>query len=77
MPNLAREMEAYKAILPTLLDQQGKFVVIAEGKVLGVFSTYDDALEYAYKQRGLEPFLLKQIAQFETAHYSTRAACPA
>lgn len=67
-----KELETYQENLPSLLGDAGKFVVIQGTVLLGVFSTYDDALAEAYKAYGETPFLIKQIQVDETIHCFTR-----
>jgi hypothetical protein len=69
---LEREMETYRRELPSLLDRQGKWVVIHGDKVIGVWDTCGDALQAAYEKCGLPPFLVKQIMEFERPGYFPR-----
>jgi competence protein ComGF len=69
---LEQELETYKAHLPELKQQEGKFVLIHQGDVIDTFSSYDDAIKQGYKQFGLEPFLVKQIHAIEPTFYVTR-----
>jgi hypothetical protein len=61
MATLERELETYKKALPTLLDKQGKYVLIKGDAVAGVWGTYEDAIQEGYRLFKLEPFLVKQI----------------
>ena len=74
---LSRELATYNAHLDELLIEQGKFVLVAEDSVLGIFDTYRDALAAGYAARGLSPFLVKQIASHEVAANFTRSLEPA
>ena len=69
---LEREIETYKRKLPELKDQEGKFALIHEDDLVGVFDTYDDALTIGYKQFNLVPFLVKQIQAVEQVQFVTR-----
>jgi len=69
---LEREVETYKRKLPELKEQEGKFALIHEDEVVGVFDTYEDALAVGYKQFNLTPFLVKQIQTIEQVQFVTR-----
>lgn len=62
---LEKELKAYQKALPELTADEGKFVVIKDDEVAGVFDTYEDALKVGYSKFGLDPFLVKQISQGE------------
>ena len=74
MSALEKELETYREKLPSLLPEEGKFVLIHDGDVAGTFDTYSDALTEGYKLFKLEPFLVKQIQAIEQAHFIARAA---
>jgi hypothetical protein len=77
--SLSRELKAYERLLPTLVNHEGKFALIAGAKLVGLFDTYADALAAGYTARGLKPFLVKQVSQVELVAYFTRdlgKACP-
>lgn len=78
MPSpLERELNKYKAELPNLLmHSEGKYVVIAEDEIVGVYETYADAMNVGYQTRKLEPFLVKQIKEVDPVHYITRPVLP-
>lgn len=70
---LEKELETYTRELPTLLSQEGKFVLIEDDKVVDVFGTYEDALKEGYELFGLNtPFLVKQIRAVEEIQFVTR-----
>ena len=69
---LQKEIETYNAKLPELLGSIGRFVLIKGDQVEGIYDTYADALKVGYERFKLEPFLVKQIAPAEQAHYFTR-----
>lgn len=80
MPNepLSLELQTYKAHLSELEPSEGKFALVCERKVLGVYDTYRDALAAGYEKVGLRPFLVKQISKVETVSFFSRdiaAAC--
>jgi hypothetical protein len=69
---LEKELATYHANLPTLLDQEGRYVVIHGDQVASTWQTYEDALKAGYEHFGLEPFLVKQIRAVEPVHYLSR-----
>jgi hypothetical protein len=71
---IEKELETYREKLPSLVAEEGKFVLIHDGEVAGTFDTYADALAEGYQRFKLEPFLVKQIQQIEQAHFIARAA---
>ena len=58
---LEKEIKTYESHLPALLTKSGKFVLIQEADIVGVYETYDDALTIGYERFGLDPFLVKRI----------------
>ncbi len=70
--SLEKELETYKKNLPSLIADEGKFVVIQGSEILGVFGTYEDALTAGYKKFGIKPFLVKKIMAVEQVQYFTR-----
>ena len=64
---LERELETYQRLLHSeLAVEEGRFALIAEDHLLGVFDSYNDALTAGYKERRLDPFLVKKVASIET-----------
>lgn len=77
---LELEIKTYNQLLPNLLTNAGKHVLIKGSDVAGTYDTYEDALKVGYEKFGLEPFLIKKIAPAEQVSYFTRSfvgACPA
>lgn len=72
MAALETELATYKAKLPTLLNEQGKFVLIKGADVVGTFEAYADAIQAGYAKFGIEPFLVKKIAADEQIAYFSR-----
>lgn len=70
--NFKKELAAYAAKLSELQQHSGKFVLIKEDKIEGVFDSYADALKFGYDRFKLEPFLVKQIAPSERVLFFTR-----
>ncbi len=73
---LEKELATYKANLPSLLEKQGKFVLIHGDDVIETFAAYEDAIKDGYRRFGLEPFLVKQIQAIESVQYVTRCVTP-
>ena len=69
---LEKDLIKYKELLPTLTGSEGKFAVIFQGELAGIFQSYEDALQAGYKAAGTEPFLVKKIAATEFISYFTR-----
>ena len=73
---LEKELATYQQELHKLIANTGKFVVIHEDKVSGIWETYQDALQEGYRLFGLEPFLVKEIQALDLAHHFTRDVQP-
>ena len=58
---LEPELKTYERLKPELLQQEGQFAVIAGDSLLGVYSTYSDALKIGYEKCRLSPFLVQKI----------------
>jgi len=71
-PQFARELATFARKKEELKSQEGKYAVISGDDVLGVFASYTDALECGYNQKGLEPFLVKQISPIDIVANFTR-----
>lgn len=66
---LETEYATYLSLLPRLAHEEGKFALIHDGDLAGVYETYQDALAAGYEKFGLKPFLVKQIAATESPTY--------
>ncbi len=73
---LEKELEVFKAKLPELTGQEGKFALVHGDKFVDVFGTYEDALKEGYKLFKLDPFLVKQIQTVERVQFITRISAP-
>jgi hypothetical protein len=63
---LEKEMETYRRELPNLLEtDEGRFVLIQGDKVDSVWDTRADAVQAGDDRFGLEPFMVKQILEYE------------
>lgn len=70
---LAKELETFERLLPTLLDRTGHFAVIVGDKLIGTYSTWEDACKVGYQHAGIDkPFLVKKIEEVESINYFTR-----
>lgn len=73
---LEKELATYNQKLPEFKGSEGKFVVIHGDDVLGIYSTYDDAIKEGYSKLGLKPFLVKQVNTLEQIQFISRFAAP-
>ena len=62
---LEAALETYRQNLALLLKEEGKFVLIFERNIAGLFDTYEDALSAGYEKFGVKPFLVKRIEAVE------------
>ena len=62
MKGLERELKAFEKMLPKLLlSDKGKFALVFDGKLLGTFTSKEDALKFGIEKVGNEEFLIRQI----------------
>jgi hypothetical protein len=76
---LAKELETFGRLLPSLLDREGHFAVILGEELVGVYAAYEDALRSGYTKAGPNiPFLVKRIVPNEPPQVLRRAVtlCP-
>jgi hypothetical protein len=69
---LERDLNKFKELLPSLSASEGKYALVYQANLVGIFDSYNDALSAGYKAAGLEPFLVKRIATTEVISYFTR-----
>jgi len=63
---LGIELKTYEQHRDELLGTaEGKFVLIYNDQIAGVFESKKDAIEQGYRQFGNVPFLVKQIVKIE------------
>ncbi|MBI3798266.1 MAG: hypothetical protein HY268_15045 [Deltaproteobacteria bacterium] len=63
---LATELKTYERHREELLGAaEGKFVLIHEAEVVGVYESQMDAIAEGYRRFGNVPFLVKQIVKIE------------
>lgn len=59
---LEKEMNVFDKQLPDLLEKSaGKFVLIKEDEIIGVYEAREDALRAGYEKFRQEPFLVREI----------------
>ncbi len=66
-------------MLPKLLSSdQGKFALVYEGKLVGTFTSQEDALKFGLEKIGNTDFLIKQIVSLQEPLYFFHgiSACP-
>jgi len=73
---LEKELQTYEQKQEELMAHKGKYALIYQDQVLGVFAAYEDALQEGYKKVGTEPFLVKCIESTETVQHFTRGIEP-
>ena len=59
------ELATYRAMLPVLKADEGKFVLIRGEEIAGTFNSWEEAVRFGYERFKLDPFLVKQIQTFE------------
>jgi len=72
MSTFDKELQTYAEKLPELQKDSGRYVLIHNGNVEGIFDTYADALKMGYEKFKLERFLVKQIEATEKVMSFTR-----
>ena len=69
---LERELAAFRARLPELAADEGKFALVRGETLVGVFDSYEAAITAGYERFRLERFLVKEIRAVERPHSVTR-----
>ena len=62
---LETEFATYRASLPVLGPEEGKFVLIQGEEIAGTFHSWEAAVKAGYDRFKFDPFLVKQIQTFE------------
>jgi hypothetical protein len=70
--DLEKDEAALQLLLPKLTADAGKFALVFEEKLVGVFATYEDALSKGYEVAGLKSFLVEQISQIPQVQQFSR-----
>jgi hypothetical protein len=66
MELLREELATFEKSKPALLgSDEGRWALIHQGRVIGVFDTEGDAIAAGYRELGNVPFLTKQIVPTE------------
>lgn len=77
---LEKELETFRRELPALLRDAanlGQFALVHGETVAGLYPTFEAALSAGYDKFGLEPFLVKEVADREEPRYFSRnLRCP-
>lgn len=80
MDDLSKELSTYRLKLPTLIGQQGKFVLIKGENIDGVYNTYSEAMTAGYTKHGISsPFFVRKISPVEQVLFFSRdlgTECP-
>ena len=79
MEALDKDEQALQKELPRLLASAGKFALVVNESLVGVFDSYDAALGKGYERAGLKPFLVQKISSIPQIQQFTRLAgteCP-
>ena len=63
--SLARDLVTYRDNLKELLRDKGKYVLIVEGKIIGIYAERDQAMREVATRFGDKPVLVKQIVAKE------------
>jgi hypothetical protein len=64
---LKRELDTFEKYKASLLgSDRGRFVLIKDDVVMGMFESEVDAVNYGYQQLGNVPFLVKRIQEIDT-----------
>src|SRR5579862_9748276 len=65
-PPLVLELKTFDALLPQLLESDlGRWALIKEAELRGVYDTENDAIKVGYQTYGNQPFLTRQILEHQ------------
>jgi hypothetical protein len=73
---LEKEIETYDNRLPELLKDEGKFVLIVEEQIVGIFDTFEETMKAGYSRFRSQPFLARQISKTDPIIKSSRSVRP-
>ena len=69
---LSEDLNLFESQRASLLEKsEGKFVLIHDDEVMGIYDSEQDAIREGYKHLGNVPFLVKRIATVEVPLYFT------
>jgi hypothetical protein len=76
--SLERELETYRRELPRLLAEgkAGRYAVVFQDTLAGVYDTFNDAMQAGYAQFDLNQFLVKKVQAIEEIRVFTRHIRP-
>lgn len=67
---LEKELETYYRNKDNLIvENKGKFVLIKDSQIVGVYTSSEDALTAGLQKFGNVPFLIKEIEIDDSAHF--------
>jgi hypothetical protein len=70
MKGIEKELRAFEKMLPKLLSsEKGKFALVYNGKLLGTFTSKEDALKFGIEKVGNEEFLIRLIVPTQEPLY--------
>ena len=62
MSTLTKQIAAYEGIRNTLeTDHLGKWVIVYEEALVGIYDTFEEAAEYAVQHFGRGPYLIREV----------------
>lgn len=70
--DLEKDAAALRAELPKLSADAGKYALVFEQKIVGIFPTYEEALTKGYDVAGMKSFLVEQISQIPQVQQFSR-----
>lgn len=74
---LRTELQTYRNRYNELMGDEGKYALVVGEQIVGVFTSYEDALQIGYKKQGVSPFLVKKISAIENvAQFTRELNCP-
>ena len=69
---LEKDEAVFRAELPKLTPEAGKYALVFEQKLIGAFATYEEALSKGYELAGMKTFLVQQITQMPQVQQFSR-----
>lgn len=76
MMALEEELATFRKNINDWTEYEGQFVLIKGDRVIGFYSSYDDAIKDGYRRFRLEPFLVKGVRSLEQLHFVSRSIDP-
>jgi len=76
MSTLQKELQVFAQNLATLLQNEGRYVVISGDTILGTYESFEEAVKAGYGNFALTPFLVKQILPVEEVVFISRDVLP-